>query len=105
MDVFKDINWRVRLLNPTWWFAMVPAVCLVVQTVMRLFGLDWDYADISEKLIAIIDAAFALLVLVGVNTDVTTSWLKDSARAMGYLWPAPNVAEKPIVTLEQGEED
>ena len=99
MNVLKNINWSVRILNPTWWIAMVPAVCLLIQTVGQLVGLNWEYTDLAEKLRAIIDATFSVLVLIGVNTDVTTNWLADSARAQTYEKPAPNAIEQPIAHI------
>ena len=39
------------------------------------------------KLIAVVDAVFALLVILGVVVDPTTAGVGDSKRALGYEEP------------------
>lgn len=82
-----NINWTVRLRNKTWWLAVVPAVLLLVQAVAAPFGYQWDFGVLNEQLAAIINAAFAVLALVGVVADPTTEGVSDSLQAMGYEHP------------------
>lgn len=82
-----NINWTVRLKNKTWWLAVVPAVLLLVQAVAAPFGYQWDFGVLNEQLAAIINAAFAVLALVGVVADPTTEGVSDSLQAMGYEHP------------------
>lgn len=89
------INWTVRLKNKAWWLAIIPAIALLVQSVLQLFGITWDYAELVGKLAAIVEAAFSVLVIIGVVSDPTVQGLSDSARALQYSVPAPNVYEEP----------
>ena len=82
-----NINWTVRLRNKTWWLAVVPAVLLLVQAVAAPFGYQWDFGVLNEQIAAIINAAFAVLALVGVVADPTTEGVSDSLQAMGYEHP------------------
>lgn len=82
-----NINWTVRLKNKTWWLAVVPAVLLLVQAVAAPFGYQWDFGVLNEQIAAIINAAFAVLALVGVVADPTTEGVSDSLQAMGYEHP------------------
>lgn len=82
-----NINWTVRLRNKTWWLAVVPAVLLLVQAVAAPFGYQWDFGVLNEQLAAIINAAFAVLALVGVVADPTTEGVSDSLQALGYEHP------------------
>lgn len=82
-----NINWKVRIKNKTWWLAVVPAVLLLVQAVAAPFGYSWDFGVLNEQLAAIINAAFAVLALVGVVADPTTEGVSDSLQAMGYEHP------------------
>lgn len=82
-----NINWTVRLKNKTWWLAVVPAVLLLVQAVAAPFGYQWDFGVLNEQLAAIVNAAFAVLALVGVVADPTTEGVSDSLQAMGYEHP------------------
>ena len=81
------INWKVRLKNKAFWLAAIPAALLLVQTVAALFGISWDFGDVGEKLLAVVNAVFALLTILGVVVDPTTQGLPDSPRALTYKKP------------------
>lgn len=82
-----NINWKIRLMNKQFWLAFIPAVLLLVQTVLVPFGYQWDFGALSQELSAIINAAFAVLAILGVVTDHTTPGISDSERAMNYVKP------------------
>lgn len=81
------INWKVRLRNKAFWLAFIPAVLLLVQTVAALFGFALNLGDIGDKLLAVVNAVFALLSILGVVVDPTTQGVGDSQRALGYVVP------------------
>lgn len=81
------INWKVRLRNKAFWLAFIPAALLLVQTVAALFGFALNLGDIGDKLLAVVNALFALLSILGVVVDPTTQGVGDSQRAMGYVEP------------------
>lgn len=81
------INWKVRLRNKAFWLAFIPAVLLLVQTVAALFGFALNLGDIGDKLLAVVNAVFALLSILGVVVDPTTQGVGDSQRALGYVEP------------------
>lgn len=81
------INWKVRVKNKAFWIALIPAVILVIQLVAGLFGWSIDLTDISGKLVAIVDAVFAVLTILGIVQDPTTKGIKDSERALTYKEP------------------
>lgn len=81
------INWTVRIKNKAFWLAVIPAVLLLVQTVAAVFGYTLDLGDIGNKLIAVVNAAFSVLVVLGVVVDPTTAGISDSKQARGYNWP------------------
>lgn len=81
------INWKVRLKNKAFWLAFIPAALLLVQTVAALFGFALDLGDMGDKLLAVVNALFALLSILGVVVDPTTQGVKDSQRAMEYEKP------------------
>ena len=68
-------------------FITIPAVLLVLQTLAALFGWQLELGALQEKLLAAVNALFALLAVLGVVNDPTTAGLKDSPRAMGYRRP------------------
>lgn len=81
------INWKVRLKNKNFWIAIIPAVLLLVQVVAAVFGYQLDLGDLGNKLLAVVNAAFAVLSIVGIVTDPTTKGISDSEQAMTYEKP------------------
>lgn len=81
------INWIVRIRNKAFWVALIPALLLFIQAVAAPFGFKLDFGVLSDQLLAIVNAAFAVLAIVGVVNDPTTAGLSDSERAMTYLAP------------------
>ena len=81
------INWRVRIKNKVFWLALVPAVLLLVQVVAAVFGIDLNLDALGDKLLAVVNALFAVLTILGVVTDPTTVGISDSRQAMEYDKP------------------
>lgn len=81
------INWTVRIKNKNFWLAVIPAVLLLVQTVAAVFGYTLDLGDIGNRLIAVVNAVFGVLVILGVVNDPTTAGISDSKQARGYDFP------------------
>lgn len=78
------INWKVRLLSIKFWLAIVPAFLLLVQVVAVPFGYDFKIEPLNSQLIAIVNAVFAVLSILGVITDPTTAGVSDSTQALQY---------------------
>lgn len=83
----NKINWNIRVMNKQFWIALIPAILLLIQTVLAPFGYQWDFGVLSQELTAIINAVFAILAILGVVTDPTTPGVQDSDRAMTYVEP------------------
>ncbi len=81
------INWTVRLKNKTFWLALVPAVLLLIQVVAAVFGIDLKLDALGDKLLAVVNALFAVLTILGVVADPTTAGVSDSRQAMEYDKP------------------
>lgn len=82
-----NINWKVRLKNKNFWFAIIPAALLLVQVVASVFGFSLDLGDLGNKLLAVVNAAFGLLAILGIVTDHTTEGFSDSEQALTYEKP------------------
>lgn len=81
------INWKVRIKNKNFWLAIIPAALVLAQAVAAVFGYTLEVDGISEQLIAIVNAAFVVLAILGVVTDPTTHGVSDSKQAMTYDTP------------------
>lgn len=81
------INWTVRFKNKQFWMSFVPAVLLLIQVVAAVFGFELDLGDLGNKLLDVVNALFAVLALLGIVTDPTTSGVSDSTLAMSYDKP------------------
>ena len=51
------------------------------------FGIIIDLGDLGNKLLAVVNAVFALLATLGIVMDPTTKGVGDSARALEYTEP------------------
>ena len=83
------INWKVRIKNRLFWVALIPALALVAQAVAGVFGWTLDLTELTGKLIAVVDAVFSVLVILGLVVDPTTEGVRDSKLAMTYDEPKP----------------
>lgn len=81
------MNWLVRIKNKTFWLTMIPAVLLLIQVVAAVFGYTLDFGDLGNKLLAVVNAVFALLAILGIVNDPTTAGVTDSAQALTYQVP------------------
>lgn len=81
------INWTVRLKNKNFWLALIPALLLLAQVVSAVFGYRLDLGEIGNRLIDVVNALFAVLVILGVVTDPTTEGVADSTQALTYDEP------------------
>lgn len=82
-----NINWKVRLKNKTFWLSLIPAVLLLVQVVAAVFGYTLDLGKLGNRLLAVVNALFAVLSILGVVTDPTTKGVSDSTQALSYEEP------------------
>ena len=83
----SNINWIVRIRNKNFWISLVPAVLLLVQVVAAVFGFTLELGELGDKLLAVVNALFAVLTILGIVTDPTTAGVGDSKLAMTYTKP------------------
>lgn len=83
----KNINWEVRIKNKNFWLTLIPAVLLLIQVLVAPFGYQWDFGVLNEQLAAIINALFAVLMILGIVNDPTTDGVADSKQALTYKTP------------------
>lgn len=83
----RNINWLVRIKNKAFWIALIPALLLLIQVVAAVFGITIDLGDMGNKLLAVVNAVFAVLTILGVVTDPTTDGITDSKQALEYTEP------------------
>lgn len=81
------INWKVRIKNKNFWITVIPAFLLLVQVVAGVFGFQLDLGELGNRLLAVVNAAFGLLAILGIVTDPTTATLSDSEQALTYQKP------------------
>lgn len=78
----KQINWAVRLKSKKFWLAIVPAALLLIQVIAVPFGYDFKIEPLSTQLIAIVNATFGVMTVLGVVVDPTTPGVSDSERVL-----------------------
>ena len=83
----KKINWMVRIQNKAFWLSLIPAVLLLIQVVAAVFGYALDLGELGNRLLAVVNALFAVLAILGVVNDPTTQGVADSKQALTYVAP------------------
>lgn len=83
----KNINWQVRIKNKNFWLTFIPAVLLLIQVIAAVFGFTLDLGDLGNKLLDVVNAAFSVLVILGIVNDPTTEGVSDSEQALTYTEP------------------
>ena len=91
-----NINWKVRFKNKAFWLGFIPAVLILLQTICTLFGINIPIEGIEDKLINVVEALFAVLALLGIVVDPTTTGLSDGFYGLQYTTPG---------AIEETEED
>ena len=81
------INWTVRIKNKLFWLAIIPAALVLVQAVAAVFGFALDLSEVGNRLLAVVEAVFVVLSILGIVADPTTEGVKDSEQAMTYTEP------------------
>ncbi len=79
-----SINWKARARNKAFWVALIPALLLLIQQVCGVFGVTLDFGELQAQLVAIVNALFAVLAILGIVADPTTAGVGDSEQAMTY---------------------
>lgn len=87
------INWTVRIKSKSFWLAIIPAVLLLIQVVAAVFGFTLDLGDLGNKLLAVVNAVFAVLAILGIVVDPTTQGVSDSVQALAYTAPKSDEEE------------
>ena len=82
-----NINWKVRIKNKNFWISLIPAVLLLAQVVASVVGYNLELGELGDKLLAVVNALFAVMTILGIVTDPTTEGLSDSKLALTYDEP------------------
>lgn len=81
------INWKIRIMDKTFWVLLIPAMLTLIQAVAAVFGFALDLGDVGNRLLAVVEALFLVLGIIGIVRDPTTPGVDDSQRAMRYVEP------------------
>lgn len=82
-----NINWKLRLKSKEFWMALIPALALAVQAIAAVFGFEYDFGELVNQLLVVVNTVFAVLVIVGIVNDPTTKGVTDSKQALTYDKP------------------
>ncbi len=63
------IDWQTRIKSKKFWLTLIPAVLLLIQTILVPFGYKWDFGILNQQLTSIINAVFGVLTIIGVVSD------------------------------------
>lgn len=92
MNVFKNINWKVRLKNPVFWTTIIPAITGLIYTVLGACGIVPSLSE--DTVLNIVFMVITALSTLGVLVDPTTSGICDSSLAQTYTAPRKDDIEE-----------
>ena len=101
----NKINWKTRLLNEKFWVALIPAVFILVQQILKIFGIDFDAGTWAATIVAIIDSVFAILTIIGIVNDPNTKGWGDSKRSRKYDKPWDDKENEVALNEPQNTEE
>ena len=81
------INWKVRVKNKTFWITIIPLLFVLLHQVLKLFGIDFDFTNLSNQLVDIVETVFMILGVIGIVVDPTTKGINDSNKVMTFDKP------------------
>lgn len=81
------INWKVRVKNKIFWMSLIPTVLLLIQAIATTFGHTLDLGELGNNLLAVVNAVFGVLAILGIVADPTTEGVSDSQQALTYTNP------------------
>jgi len=87
-----NINWKVRVKNPTFWIQLAVAV---LAPILAAAGMSWEqitsWAALWQVIVAGIGNPVVVVAMLsaiwGIINDPTTTGLSDSAQALTYTEP------------------
>lgn len=83
----KKINWKARAKHKTFWVGIISAIFVLIQSILPLFGIDFDLAQMQGSAMDVINTIFSILAILGIVVDPTTEGISDSATALTYDEP------------------
>ena len=60
------INWNVRIKNKLFWTAIISALLIAAQAILHTVGIEWDFGELGNNLIKVVDAVFGVLAILGI---------------------------------------
>ena len=87
-----NINWKVRLRNPSFWVSVAIAVITPILAYMGLTAQDiTTWAALGNVLLQAVSNPYILLMVAAsvynAVVDPTSTGVSDSARALQYSYP------------------
>ena len=72
------IDWKSRVGNRAFWITFTASVLLLVQVVLKPFGIEFETELLNGQLDDIINALFGVLAILGVVMNPQTNGFSDS---------------------------
>lgn len=70
------IDWKSRVSNKSFWIALIPALLILAQFVLKVLGVEVDVSAMEGDAIDLVNAVFSVLAIFGivVLTDFTIAF-------------------------------
>ena len=75
---FLGIDWEARKGNKMFWIALISAVIMFAESILKPLGITFDFGLLEADLANIVEALFGVLIVAGVVMNPATDGISDS---------------------------
>lgn len=73
------IDWKSRVSNKSFWIALIPALLILAQFVLKVLGVEVDVSAMEGDAIDLVNAVFSVLAIFGIVVDTSTEGILDES--------------------------
>ena len=73
------IDWKSRVSNKSFWIALIPALLILAQFVLKVLGVEVDVSAMEGDAIDLVNAVFSVLAIFGIVVDTSTEGKSDES--------------------------
>ena len=73
------IDWKSRVSNKSFWIALIPALLILAQFVLKVLGVEVDVSAMEGDAIDLVNAVFSVLAIFGIVVYTSTEGISDES--------------------------
>lgn len=70
-------DWKSRIKNKAFWITLIPAILLLIQLSVKVFGFEINFGSLSDQLVDVVNQVFIVLSILGIVINPQTDGFGD----------------------------